>query len=137
MKRARITILAIALLAATAVEPATPDTGQFGAFHCEALGLELRPVSSQPERAGTGQGFLVVRARGLGHESGLRRGDVILALNGGPLDAPHRLCRISAGARASHVLTVERNGNRRVIPLFFQGPALRWGDPGKTRKKSL
>jgi serine protease Do len=90
------------------------DAGPGGA----RLGLALRPL--QPEeraQARLDHGLLVQGAQGAAARAGLLRGDVVLAINGQPVDSVDTLKRVLAASPKRVALLVWRAGEQLFVPV--------------------
>ena len=82
------------------------------------LGLALRPL--QPEeraQARLDHGLLVQDAQGAAARAGLARGDVVLAINGQPVDSVAALRRVLAASGKGVALLVWRDGAQLFVPI--------------------
>ncbi len=82
------------------------------------LGLALRPL--QPEeraQAKLDHGLLVQGAQGAAARAGLARGDVVLAINGQPVDSVDALKRVLAASPKRVALLVWRAGEQLFVPV--------------------
>ncbi|GCL65031.1 serine protease [Rubrivivax pictus] len=82
------------------------------------LGLALRPL--QPEeraQAKLDRGLLVQGAQGAAARAGLSRGDVVLAINGQPVDSVETLQRVLAAKPKRVALLVWRAGEQLFVPV--------------------
>ncbi|MES2716426.1 MAG: Do family serine endopeptidase [Pseudomonadota bacterium] len=82
------------------------------------LGLALRPL--QPEeraQAKLDHGLLVQGAQGAAARAGLLRGDVVLAINGQPVDSVDTLRRVLAASPKRVALLVWRGGEQLFVPV--------------------
>ena len=83
------------------------------------LGLVLRPISETTESMGVvGEGIVVAIAKGLAAQAGIRRGDVLLAVNGVAVETFRDARTALARSKDSATLAVKRGGQ----PLTFQIP---------------
>ena len=86
----------------------------------EPLGLQLVPLDPRlRERFRIDGGLRVERARDASQRAGLMRGDIILSVNGMAVaSADGFVALLAAAGRGSTVaLLVQRDGNRRFLPL--------------------
>ncbi len=82
-----------------------------------AGGLAVRPLSPQEKRAsGLNGGLVVEQSAGAAAQAGIAAGDVILAVNGTPVQSVEQL-RALVGKRKSAALLVQREGARMFVPL--------------------
>jgi len=83
------------------------------------LGLQLAPLSAeQRQRLALSGGVLVQQAEGPAQLAGLRRGDLILSLDGATVEDVQSFRRLAAAAAGRIVaLLVQRPNGRRFVPL--------------------
>ncbi|WP_300455050.1 DegQ family serine endoprotease [Accumulibacter sp.] len=82
------------------------------------LGLDLRPLSPQERRAtDASDGLLVEQASGPAARAGIRRGDVIVSLNGHPVRDVAQLQTLLDKAGKRVALLVEREKARIFVPV--------------------
>ena len=82
------------------------------------LGLALRPLRPQEKReSGVLHGLLIEDASGAAAMAGIQGGDVLLAVNGSPIDSIEQVRSIVAKADRSVALLIERDGNRIFVPV--------------------
>jgi len=82
------------------------------------LGVAVRPLAeAEAKQAGTEGGLLVERAQGAAAKAGVRRGDVILGVNGKPVRTPDELKRAIDGAGKQAALLVQRGEARIFVPV--------------------
>jgi serine protease Do len=82
------------------------------------LGLALRPLSPiERQQASIEHGLLVQGVQGAAQRAGLTRGDVVLAINGKPVDAVEDLQRVLDGKPKNVALLVWRGGERLFVPV--------------------
>ncbi|MDQ2778186.1 MAG: DegQ family serine endoprotease [Pseudomonadota bacterium] len=89
---------------------ATPGNGK--------LGLALRPL--QPEerqQSGIENGLVVQQASGPAGRAGVQEGDVLLAINGKPVNNLAQVRQAVAKADKSVALLIERDGNKIFVPV--------------------
>ena len=99
---------------ATAATGAAADEAPGGA----RLGLALRPLSrDEKAQAQIDHGLLVQGAQGAAARAGLQRGDVVMAINGQPVDEVDALRRVLAAKPKSVALLVWRDGERLFVPV--------------------
>jgi len=82
------------------------------------LGLAVRPLQGDEQRrVGVDGGLLVERAGGAAARAGIEAGDVLLALNGKPVQSVEQV-RQALQSRPKHVaLLIDRNGERIFVPV--------------------
>ena len=82
------------------------------------LGLALRPLSrDERQQAQIEQGLVVEGVQGAAARAGLQQGDVVMAINGQPVDRIEALQRVLAGKPKSVALLVWRQGERLFVPV--------------------
>ncbi|MDH4392815.1 MAG: Do family serine endopeptidase [Aquabacterium sp.] len=82
------------------------------------LGLALRPLQpAERAQARLDHGLVVQGAQGAAARAGLVRGDVVLAINGQPVDSIDTLQRVLAGAPKRVALLVWRAGEQLFVPV--------------------
>lgn len=82
------------------------------------LGLALRPLSpTERQQASIDHGLLVQGVQGAAQRAGLARGDVVLAINGKPVDALEDIQRVLDAKPKNVALLVWRGGERLFVPV--------------------
>ena len=82
------------------------------------LGLALRPLTrDERSQSQIEHGLVVQQAEGAAARAGLTQGDVVLAINGQPVDSVDELKRVLAGKPKSVALLVWRDGERLFVPV--------------------
>ncbi|MFN3716814.1 MAG: Do family serine endopeptidase [Thiobacillus sp.] len=82
------------------------------------LGLVLRPLVPEESRAvGIESGLVVEDARGAAARAGVQPGDVLVAVNGKPVDSVAAVKRALDGAGKSVALLLQRDGRRLFVPV--------------------
>ena len=82
------------------------------------LGLALRALQPQERRAaGVNQGLLVEDAAGPAALAGVQAGDVLVAVNGTPIESVTQVRAIVAKATKSVALLIERDGSKIFVPV--------------------
>ena len=82
------------------------------------LGLALRSLQPQEKRAaGVDQGLLIEDAAGPAALAGVQAGDVLLAVNGMPIENIGQVRAIVAKANKSVALLIQREGNKIFVPV--------------------
>jgi serine protease Do len=82
------------------------------------LGLALRSLQPQEKRAaGVNQGLLVENAAGPAALAGVQPGDVLVAVNGTPIESVDQVRMIVAKATKSVALLIQRDGNKIFVPV--------------------
>ena len=97
---------------------ANAGNDEAGATGGARLGLALRPL--QPEeraQAKLDHGLLVQGAQGAAARAGVMQGDVVLAINGQPVDTVDTLKRVLAASPKRVALLVWRAGEQLFVPI--------------------
>jgi serine protease Do len=84
------------------------------------LGLTVRPLtSSEREQAGVGQGLVVEAAHGNAAEAGIRQGDVLLAVDGTPVQSVSQLRQLLEKDKRDNqvALLIQRRDNQIFVPV--------------------
>ena len=82
------------------------------------LGLALRPLQPQERRAaGLAGGLLVEQAGGPAGAAGVQPGDVLVAVNGTPIQSVDQVRAIVAKADKSVALLIQRDGSKIFVPV--------------------
>jgi serine protease Do len=106
-----------ARLANAADKVATADTGT-QAGDGGKLGLALRPLEGAEKRqAGVAGGLLVEDVSGAAERAGVESGDVLLAVNGAPVDSIDQVRSVIAKAGKSVALLIQRGENKIFVPV--------------------
>jgi serine protease Do len=82
------------------------------------LGLDLRPMDAQDKHdAGIDHGLLVGEVSGAAARAGVQSGDVLVAVNGTPVENVDQVRTIVAKADKPLALLIERDGNKIFVPV--------------------
>ena len=82
------------------------------------LGVALRPLQRDEQRAvGVDHGLLVEQVAGPAAEAGIQRGDVLLALNGKPVDSVEQITAVLRSKPRQVALLVWRQGQQIFVPV--------------------
>jgi serine protease Do len=82
------------------------------------LGLTLRPLSGEEKRQAKLDGGLVVEdVAGAAARAGIQAGDVLLAINGKPVQSIDQVKGVIAGKPKSVALLVQRDGEKIFVPV--------------------
>ncbi len=82
------------------------------------LGLALRSLQPQEKReAGVNQGLLVEDAAGPAALAGVQAGDVLVAVNGTPIESVDQVRSLVAKGSKSVALLIQRDGNKIFVPV--------------------
>ncbi|HEX2540639.1 MAG TPA: Do family serine endopeptidase [Caldimonas sp.] len=99
-------------------EAAKQAASERGTADGAALGLALRPLSSDEKRAAKIAGGLVVEeASGAAARAGIAPGDVLLAINGRNVDSVEQVRSVVSTKPKSVALLVQRNGEKIFVPV--------------------
>jgi serine protease Do len=98
------------------------DTAAAGGADAETqgvrLGLSLRPLSPQEMRgAGVEQGMVVEQAGGPAAQAGIEAGDVLVAINGKPVQSIEQIRNLLQNKPKSVALLVQRDGQMLFVPV--------------------
>ena len=82
------------------------------------LGLALRPLTRDEKReAKVEAGMLIEQAQGAAARAGIESGDVLLAINGKPVQSIEQVKGVMAGKPKSVALLVQRDGEKIFVPV--------------------
>jgi serine protease Do len=82
------------------------------------LGLALRPLSAEERKAvKVDQGLVVESASGAAARAGIEAGDVLLAINGKPVQSIEQVKSVLQGKPKSVALLVQRDGEKIFVPV--------------------
>ena len=82
------------------------------------IGLALRPLQEPEKRAaGTNTGLLVEEAVGPAALAGIQAGDLLLAVNGTPVQSLAQLRALVSQSPKSLALLIQRDGTQMFVPL--------------------
>ena len=82
------------------------------------LGLSLRPLTAQERRgAGVEQGMVVEQAAGPAAQAGIEAGDVLVAINGKPVQSIEQVRSVLQSKPKSVALLVQRDGQMLFVPV--------------------
>lgn len=108
--------LAVTLGAARDEKQAAAD--EEGSAEPGRLGLALRPLSPQErQQAQIDSGLMVQGAQGAAARAGLSQGDVVMAINGKPVQSIDDIRRVLDAKPKSVALLVWRGGDRLFVPV--------------------
>ena len=97
---------------------AAADAGGGEAADAARLGLALRPLSrDERSQSQIEHGLVVEGVQGAAARAGLQQGDVVMAINGQPVDQVDSLKRVLAARPKSVALLVWREGQRLFVPV--------------------
>ena len=96
---------------------ASADAGP-GASEQAQLGLTLRPLThDERSEAGVANGLVVERAQGHAAEAGIQEGDVIIGVDGTPVESVAQLRKLVQDHHKQVALLIQRGENRLFVPL--------------------
>jgi serine protease Do len=82
------------------------------------LGLGLRPLTREERKqAGVEQGMVIENVAGPAARAGIEAGDVLLAINGRPVQSIEQVKSVLAGKPKSVALLVQRDGDKIFVPV--------------------
>jgi serine protease Do len=82
------------------------------------LGLALRPLTREERKqAGVEQGMVVENVSGAAARAGIEAGDVLLAINGKPVQSVEQVKGVLQGKPKSVALLVQRDGEKIFVPV--------------------
>jgi len=82
------------------------------------LGLSLRPLQPDERRdTGIANGLVIEDASGAAAQAGVQPGDVLLSINGTPVNSVDQVRHIVAGANKSVALLIQRGNQRIFVPV--------------------
>ncbi len=100
---------------ANAPELAQNDSGAAGQAR---LGLALRPLNPlERQQAGVAGGLVVEDAQGRAADAGIQPGDVVLSVDGTPVESVAQLRKIVAQHDKQVALLIQRGENRLFVPV--------------------
>ncbi|HSE13656.1 MAG TPA: PDZ domain-containing protein, partial [Rudaea sp.] len=107
-----------AKLEASNAQFASMDASAGGSEPGGKLGLAVRPLTPEErDQAGVSGGLLVKGSSGAAAESGIRRGDIVLSVDGSPVSNDEQM-RSLVGKHAHQVaLLIQRGDSRIFIPV--------------------
>jgi serine protease Do len=98
-------------------EPKLAADGNAGA-DSGSLGLSLRPLTKDEKRqAKLDAGLVVEDVDGAAERAGIQTGDVLLAINGKPVQSIEQVKSVLAGKPKSVALLVQREGEKIFVPV--------------------
>ena len=82
------------------------------------LGLALRPLQPQEKReAGVAGGLVVEGANGPAALAGVQPGDLLIGIDGKPVQSIEQVREVMAGSGKSVALLIQRDGNKIFVPV--------------------
>ncbi|WP_310567404.1 DegQ family serine endoprotease [Hydrogenophaga sp.] len=82
------------------------------------LGLALRPLQAQEQReGGVSQGLVVVDVGGPAERAGVQPGDLLMAVNGTPVQSVEQVRAAVAASAKSVALLIRRDGDTLFVPV--------------------
>ena len=100
---------------------AADSTVASGAEHGQPqtqLGLTLRPLTAdEREQAGVSGGLVVENAQGPAAQAGIQRGDVVLSIDGKPVQSLAQMRQLVHGSDQRLALLIQRGDSRIFVPI--------------------
>ena len=81
------------------------------------LGLAVRPLDPEEQRAADAEGLLVEDVTGAAAEAGIQRGDIVLSANGRDVKSVEQLREGIEQADGNVALLIQRDGHRVFVPV--------------------
>jgi serine protease Do len=82
------------------------------------LGLALRPLQpAERQQSGLASGLVVEQVSGAAERAGIEAGDVVLAINGKPVNSIEQIRGVLKSEPKSVALLVQRDGNQIFVPV--------------------
>jgi serine protease Do len=99
--------------------PATvADAADQGAAAQPRLGLALRPLNpAERQQAGVSGGLIVEQSQGHAADAGIQPGDVLLSVDGTPVDSVAQLRTMIGHHDKQVALLIQRGKNRLFVPV--------------------
>jgi serine protease Do len=109
------TLSVTAIIGAAAAEAATAENGPAAPGR---LGLALRPLTPEERRqAGVSGGLVVEDARGHAADAGIQPGDLVISIDGTPVQSVEQMRKIVASHADQIALLIQRGGTRLFVPV--------------------
>jgi len=94
------------------------DAADQGAAGQPRLGLALRPLNpAERQQAGVSGGLLVEQSQGHAADAGIQPGDVVLSVDGTPVDSVAQLRKMIGSRDKQVALLIQRGENRLFVPV--------------------
>jgi serine protease Do len=94
------------------------DGADQGAAGQPRLGLALRPLNpAERQQAGVSGGLIVEQSQGHAADAGIQRGDVVLSVDGTPVDSVAQLRAMITRHDKQVALLIQRGENRLFVPV--------------------
>src|SRR5271156_5288543 len=101
-----------------ASSPASADGGAAGSSAPARLGLSLRPLNPEErQQAGVSGGLLVEESQGRAAEAGIQPGDVVLSVDGTPVQSVEQLRKMVQEHSNQIALLIQRGDVRLFVPV--------------------
>jgi serine protease Do len=98
--------------------PVTADNGELSEAGHGQLGLALRPLSARErQESGVPGGLVVEDVQGHAAEAGIQPGDVVLSVDGAPVESVAQLRKLVHQHDKQVALLIQRGDNRLFVPV--------------------
>jgi serine protease Do len=98
--------------------PVTANNGGASAAEQPKLGLALRPLSpSERQQAGVPGGLIVEQSQGHAADAGIQPGDVVLSVDGTPVDSVAQILKLIGQHQTQVALLIQRGDSRIFVPV--------------------
>jgi serine protease Do len=82
------------------------------------LGLALRPLSpTERQQAGVDGGLMVEASKGHAADAGIQAGDVVLSVDGNPVQSVEQLRKMIGSHDTQVALLIQRGNTRLFVPV--------------------
>ena len=109
--------MTITAIVGSASNPAVAKNGD-AAAEGSRLGMKLRPLSpDERSQAGVSSGLVVEESSGRAAEAGIEAGDVVLSINGTPVESVSQLKNLLRGQDSQVALLIQRGDTRIFVPV--------------------
>jgi serine protease Do len=85
------------------------------------LGLALRPLNPDERQQAGGKGLVVEEASGPAARAGIQPGDLLLAVNGTPIQSVEQLRSLVAKSGKTMALLIQRDDGKIFVPVDLGG----------------
>ncbi len=108
----------ISVTATIGAAEAAPATASDAPAAPGRLGLALRPLSPEERRqTGVSSGLVVEDARGHAADAGIQPGDVVISVDGTPVQSVEQMRKLVASHAQQIALLIQRGGTRLFVPV--------------------